>query len=249
MWTQESGTSGAGGQAFWTTASRTKPWEPAAPGECRAAARRALALNGHSSLDSEACLSEISVMTETTDHIDVLPEAIRQFVLRWGDMGGQWGVNRSVAQIHALLYLAEKPMTADDIVEVLGIARSNVSTSLRELMGWKLVRRVPVFGDRRDHYEAEADLWQMLVRIAAGRKEREIDPMVEALREVMAAAEGDPALSRVAKSRLKAMHEFVTTMDGWYGQMLTVPPSTLMALINMGAKVVGLLGLGRAKAG
>ncbi len=186
-------------------------------------------------------------MTETADMTRKLPAAVEQFVLRWGDMGGQWGVNRSVAQIHALLYLAEKPMTAEDIAETLGLARSNVSNSIKELIGWKLIRRIPVLGDRRDHYEAEADLWLMLTRIAEGRKEREIDPMVEALTHVLAAADGDPTLGKTAKSRLRSMHEFVSTIDGWYGQMLTVPPSTLMALIKMGTKVVALLGLGRSK--
>ena len=187
-------------------------------------------------------------MTEITDNTKRLPAAVEQFVLRWGDMGGQWGVNRSVAQIHALLYLADRPMTAEDIAESLGMARSNVSNSIRELIGWKLIRRVPQLGDRRDHYEAEADLWQMLTRIAQGRKEREIDPMVEALGHVLAAADGDPTLTKVARARLSAMHDFVTTIDSWYGQMLTVPPSTLMALIKLGSKVVGLLGVGRGKA-
>ncbi len=168
-------------------------------------------------------------------------------MLRWGDMGGQWGVNRSVAQIHALLYLADRPMTAEDIADSLGMARSNVSNSIRELIGWKLIRRVPQLGDRRDHYEAEADLWQMLTRIAQGRKEREIDPMVEALGPVLAAADDDPTLSPTARKRLKEMHGFVSTIDSWYGQMLTVPPSTLMSLIKMGSKVVGLLSLGRGK--
>ena len=186
-------------------------------------------------------------MTETADSTKRLPAAVEQFVLRWGDMGGQWGVNRSVAQIHALLYLADKPMTAEDIADSLGMARSNVSNSIRELIGWKLIRRAPQLGDRRDHYEAEADLWQMLTRIAQGRKEREIDPMVEALGPVLAAADDDPTLSPVARKRLKEMHGFVTTIDSWYGQMLSVPPSTLMSLIKMGSKVVGLLGMGRGK--
>ena len=100
-------------------------------------------------------------MTEITVRSQKLPTAVEQFVLRWGDMGGQWGVNRSVAQIQALLYLSERPLTAEDIAETLGMARSNVSNSIRELLGWKLIRRVPVLGDRRDHYEAEADLWQI----------------------------------------------------------------------------------------
>lgn len=175
-----------------------------------------------------------------------LPEAVEQFVLRWGDMGGQWGVNRSVAQIQALLYLSDRPLTADDIAETLGIARSNVSNSLRELIGWKLIRRAPILGDRRDHYEAEADLWQMLTRIAQGRKEREIDPVVLAIGQVLKSADTDPGVSKVARARLHEMHEFVTTLDQWYAQMLTVPPSTLMSLIKLGSRVVSLLRLGRS---
>jgi DNA-binding transcriptional regulator GbsR (MarR family) len=162
-------------------------------------------------------------------------------------MGGQWGVNRSVAQIQALLYLSDKPLTAEEIAEALGMARSNVSNSLKELIGWKLIRRVPVLGDRRDHYEAEAELWQILTRIAQGRKEREIDPMVAALRDILAAADGDPTLSKVALTRLHEMNAFVDTLDTWFGQMLAVPPATLMSLIKMGGRVVGLLGLGRGK--
>ena len=166
-------------------------------------------------------------------------------MLRWGDMGSQWGVNRSVAQIHALLYLSERPLAAEEIADTLGIARSNVSNSLRELITWKLIRRVPVLGDRRDHYEAEADLWQMVRRIAQGRKEREIDPAVAALRDVLDVAEGDTRLSSVARGRLREMQDFVTTIDDWYAQMLTVPPATLMALIRLGSRVVNLLALVR----
>src|SRR3954463_16595525 len=118
-------------------------------------------------------------MTEITAESRLAP-AVEHFVLHWGDMGGQWGVNRSVAQIHALLYVSERPLTAEDIADTLGMARSNVSNSMRELLAWKLIRRVPVLGDRRDHYEAETDLWQMVSRIAQGRKEREIDPAVVA---------------------------------------------------------------------
>src|SRR5262252_9174549 len=119
-------------------------------------------------------------MTEITD-TGGLSAAVQEFVLRWGDMGGQWGVNRSVAQIQALLYLSDRPLTAEDIADQLGLARSNVSNSIRELTTWKLVRRVPILGDRRDHYEAESDLWQILTRIAQGRKEREVDPAVAAI--------------------------------------------------------------------
>jgi DNA-binding transcriptional regulator GbsR (MarR family) len=186
-------------------------------------------------------------MTEITIESTGLPPAIEQFVLRWGDMGGQWGVNRSVAQIHALLYVAERPLTAEDIADTLGMARSNVSNSMRELLAWKLIRRVPLLGDRRDHYEAETDLWQMVSRIAQGRKEREIDPAVLALRHVLDAAEGDPRVGKEARARLHELQSFVATIDGWYAQMLTVPPAKIMALIKLGAKVVNLLSFGRGK--
>jgi DNA-binding transcriptional regulator GbsR (MarR family) len=184
-------------------------------------------------------------MTETTVRSQKLPPAVEQFVLRWGDMGGQWGVNRSVAQIQALLYLSERPLTAEDIAETLGMARSNVSNSIRELLGWKLIRRVPVLGDRRDHYEAEADLWQIMTHIARGRKEREIDPAVAALRHVLETADGDPLISPTARARLKEMQGFLGTLDTWFSQMVTVPPATLMALMKLGTRVVSLVSLGR----
>jgi DNA-binding transcriptional regulator GbsR (MarR family) len=186
-------------------------------------------------------------MTETNDITKQLPDAVQEFVLHWGDLGGQWGVNRSVAQIQALLYLSDRPLTAEDIADMLGMARSNVSNSIRELISWKLVRRVPVLGDRRDHYEAEADLWEILTRIAQGRKEREIDPAVAAIHKALAAAEGDPTISKVALERLHKMQDFVTTLDTWFGQMLSVPPSTLMRLIKLGSRVVNLVNLGRGK--
>lgn len=183
-------------------------------------------------------------MTEITES-PKLPVAVERFILHWGEMGNQWGVNRSVAQIHALLYVSERPRTAEDIADTLAMARSNVSNSLKELIGWKLIRKVPVMGDRRDHYEAETDLLVMVTRIAEGRKEREIDPAAAALRACMADAEGDPKVSKVARERLAELQRFVDTLNSWYEQMLRVPPSKIMALIKMGSKVVNFLGLGR----
>ncbi|MBY0391798.1 MAG: MarR family transcriptional regulator [Novosphingobium sp.] len=179
-------------------------------------------------------------MTEFNGESSKLPEAVEQFVLRWGDMGSQWGVNRSVAQIQALLFLSDRPLTAEDISEKLGMARSNVSNSLKELLTWKLIHRVPVLGDRRDHFEAETDLWQMATKVAQGRKEREIDPMVRAITAAMENID-DPHISGKVRGRLVAMHDFVTTVDRWYQQMLDVPPSQIMTLIRMGSRVVGLL--------
>ena len=188
-------------------------------------------------------------MTEIAVNAEKLPAAVQEFVLRWGDLGGQWGVNRSVAQIQALLYLSDRPLTAEEIADSLGMARSNVSNSLKELITWKLIRRVPMLGDRRDHFEAEADLWQILTRIAQGRKEREIDPAVAAINEVLKQAEKDPSVSKVARMRLNEMQSFMTTLDAWFGQMLSVPPATLMKLIKLGGRVVSLLQLGGGRRG
>src|SRR3954452_22538945 len=162
-------------------------------------------------------------MTEIPARPGRLPAAVEQFVLRWGDMGDQWGVNRSVSQIHALLYLSERPLTAEEIAETLGLARSNVSTSIRELMAWNLIRRVPVRGDRREHFEAETDPWEIAMRIAAIRKERELDPALDALRACVADAERDPKLHSAAAKRLNDMLAFVDAVDRWHAQMLTVP--------------------------
>ena len=111
------------------------------------------------------------------------PDA-KAFLLHWGEMGTQWGVNRSVSQVHALLYLSDRPLPADEIVDQLGLARSNVSTALKELQSYAIVRRVHVESDRRDHFVAELDLWEMLTRIAAERKRREIDPTIALLNDL-----------------------------------------------------------------
>lgn len=188
-------------------------------------------------------------MTETTDENDeILPPAVTRFVLHWGDLGGQWGVNRSVAQIHALLYLSERPLHAEEIADKLGLARSNVSNSIKELQNWGLIHRVPMLGDRRDHFAAETDVWEIVTRIAKGRKAREVDPAEAALRACMIEAQRDPAISAVARQRLKDMLDFVTTMSRWHDEMLQVPKSTLMILIRMGAKVTRFLGRGSKKA-
>jgi DNA-binding transcriptional regulator GbsR (MarR family) len=170
-----------------------------------------------------------------------LPAAIERFILHWGDMGDQWGVNRSVSQIHGLLYLSEEPLTAEDIADQLGMARSNVSNSLKELLSWELVRRVPIMGDRRDYFDAETDIWEIAARIAAGRKRREIDPALDALRACVAEAASDSRVSPVAKVRLKDMLQFTETMDGWFAQMLTVPRPKLIALMRLGVKIFSYL--------
>ncbi len=179
-------------------------------------------------------------MTEI-DVREPLSPAVSRFVLHWGDLGGQWGVNRSVAQIHALLFISDEPLTAEAIAEKLGMARSNVSNSIKELMGWRLIQRVPMMGDRRDHFTAEADIWEMATRIAQGRKAREIDPAAEALMLCNEEAAHDPAVSPEAREKLANMLEFVTTMSRWHDEMMRVPKPALTALIKMGAGVTKLI--------
>ena len=186
-------------------------------------------------------------MTETSDKTARPAAAVERFILQWGAMGGAWGVNRTVSQMHALLYLSEKPLTAEDIAERLGVARSNVSTSLKELMGWGLIRHAPVAGDRRDHFEAETDVWEMARLIAAGRKAREIDPALAALKTCMAAAEHDADVHPVARARLKAMLDFTETVDRWHAQMIGVPKARLATLLRLGAKIINYLPLGKEK--
>ena len=171
-----------------------------------------------------------------------MPPAMTRFILHWGDLGGQWGVNRSVAQIHALLYLSEVPLNAEEIAARLGLARSNVSNSIKELLTWQLIHRVPQFGDRRDHYAAETDIWEMVTRIARGRKAREVDPAEAALKVAVAEADGDADVSKVARARLHAMLDFVSTMSRWHDEMIRMPKSTLMTFIKMGSKVGRFLG-------
>ncbi len=185
-------------------------------------------------------------MTEITD-INKTPDAVRDFILHWGDLGGTWGVNRTVAQIHALLFLTERPLNAEDIQKHLNVARSNVSNSLKELLTLKLVRRSPIPGDRRDHYVAETDVWQVARHIAAARKAREIDPALETLTNCLAAAAGDNAVTDEQIRRLQNMHDFTAAMDRWYTQMSSLPSSTLSRLVSRGDAVVKVLKLGRKK--
>ena len=173
--------------------------------------------------------------------MDLTP-VMQRYVLHWGEMGQRWGVNRSVAQIHALLWLSDEPLNAEAIAETLGIARSNISTSLKELQGWNLVRLVHVEDDRRDHFEARHDPWDMLLTIVEGRKRREIDPTLEMLRACADEAEADPDTPPSVRARLRGMQMFMEQVNGWYEQMRQVPRPTLQKLVNLGAKVSSLLG-------
>lgn len=170
-----------------------------------------------------------------------LSPSIQKFILHWGDMGGQWGVNRSVAQIHALLLMADRPMHAEEIADTLVLARSNVSNSIKELMSWSLVLRSPVLGDRRDHFIAEKDVWEISTHIAEMRKAKEIDSVVSILGDVLAEAKDDPTVSREAIRQLTEMQSFVSMLTGWFDQMAKLPREKVMPLIKLGTRVVDVI--------
>ena len=168
---------------------------------------------------------------------------MEKFVLHWGEMGPKWGINRSVAQVHALLYLSERPLSADEICETLSLARSNVSTSVRELHGWGIIRTVRLMGDRVDRFESLHDVWEMFRLVAEERKRREMDPTLKLLRECISEAERDRRTGPELKERLAGMLSFFEAMDAFYGQARRLPHAALMRLLKMGRRVQKLLGM------
>ena len=171
------------------------------------------------------------------------PLALR-FVLHWGEMGTRWGVNRTVAQIHALLYLHGRPFHAEAISELLGIARSNVSTSLRELTSWNLVHVVHRLDDRRDHYETARDPWELLRIIVRERRAREFEPTIAALRGCVA----DPDFARQepdVQARIRATLQLMESVSRWTEDMLQLDQGTLARLLRMGSRIATLLGRDR----
>ena len=170
-----------------------------------------------------------------------LSDAAQKFILHWGEMGTRWGVNRTVAQIHALLFISPKALNAEQIVETLSLARSNVSNSLKELQGWGIVKVVHLLGDRRDHFESLKDVWQMFQIVLDERKRREIDPTALMLRESIAEMNKDKS-DGYAKNKLTEMLEFFQTTTSWYEDVRKLPTGTLYHLAKLGGKVQGLLG-------
>lgn len=171
---------------------------------------------------------------------DPLSPLCQRFVLHWGEMGSRWGVNRSVAQIHALLFYTGRPMHADEIVDILSVARSNVSTSLRELINWNLVRTVHLLGDRRDHFETGKDVWELFRTVIRERKSREFDPTTALLKELVVdeAFVDEPA---DARTRVKETLMLMNALSSWGDEMLRLEPATLMKVMKLGGKIQKLL--------
>ena len=165
-----------------------------------------------------------------------------RFVVTWGEMGAKWGINRTVAQIHALLFLSPRPLHAEEIAATLGVARSNVSTSLRELQGWGIVKVAHLLGDRRDHFESMKDVWEMFRIIVDERKKREVDPVLAMLRETTVEAKRPGAADAYTRERLTDMLQFFEQMTSWVEQTRKLPTAAIVRMVKAGDKIARMFG-------
>jgi DNA-binding transcriptional regulator GbsR (MarR family) len=188
-------------------------------------------------------MSDTTNMTQQTHPTQfTLTPVAQKFILHWGEMGTRWGINRTVAQVHALLFISPKPLPADEIATTLAVARSNISTSLRELQGWGIARVVHVLGDRRDHFDCTKDVMEIFRIVSEERKRREIDPtlkvLAECVQEVKATSPGDT----YARERLESMLEFLSAMTGLFEEIMRMPTPALKGVVKLRGKVISMLG-------
>ncbi|MEL6683553.1 MAG: MarR family transcriptional regulator [Pseudomonadota bacterium] len=169
-----------------------------------------------------------------------LTPSMQDFILHWGEMGTKWGVNRSVAQIHALLHLSPKPLAADEICEALNLARSNVSTALKELQGWKLVSASRDLGDRRDKFHSIRDMFDLANVVIEGRRNREFAPTIAALERVAKDAQDDQTPQQI-KARMTETLETMQMFDSWYNDVARLPRSVQMAALKLGGRIARFL--------
>lgn len=169
-----------------------------------------------------------------------LPALIETFVLHFGEMGGRWGINRTVGQIYALLFVSDRALNAEEITEALGVSRSNVSMGIKELEAWRLVRKRHVPGDRRDYFQAPGDIWQIVRTLAEERRRREVDPTLSMLRDVLMETPATPE-ERHAQDRMREMHDMIELLVGWADDVQRLDNGSLMRLLALGAGVSKLL--------
>jgi len=167
--------------------------------------------------------------------------ATEKYILHWGEMGARWGTNRTVAQIQALLYLSPKPLRADQIVDLLSVARSNVSTSIRELQSYGLVHMIHLLGDRRDYFESIDDVWELFRVIIEQRKQRELNPTLTMLRQCVSEVEQESQTDDITKERIRNMLEFIDSTNTWYEKIRSIPTSTLQKLMKLGTTITKLV--------
>lgn len=167
----------------------------------------------------------------------------RKFIAHWGEMGSRWGLNRSMAQIHALLYISPQALDAESIANALGIARSNVSMSLRELQGWGVVKVVHRLEDRRDRFESTSDVWEIFQMVLDERKKREIDPTLALLHECVRESDQSSSSDTHTRQRLLEMQEMLENVCTWYDQIRRLPRGAMIRFVKLGGKVPKLLGI------
>ena len=167
--------------------------------------------------------------------------ATEKYILHWGEMGTRWGTNRTVAQIQALLYLSPKPLRADQIVDLLSVARSNVSTSIRELQSYGLVHMIHLLGDRRDYFESIDDVWELFRVIIEQRKQRELNPTLTMLRQCVSEVEQESQTDDITKERIRNMLEFIDSTNTWYEKIRSISTSTLQKLMKLGTTITKLV--------
>ena len=169
-----------------------------------------------------------------------LPPLTQRFVLHFGEMGSRWGINRTVGQIYALIFVSPTPLHADDITEQLGVSRSNVSMGLKELQSWRLVKLSHQPGDRREYFSAPEDVWQIFLTLAEERQRREIDPTLSLLRDALMEAPTEPR-ERHAQQRMREMHGLIEQLTDWFADVRKLSPETLVRLMALGNSVARLL--------
>ena len=174
--------------------------------------------------------------------MDQLTPVAQKFILHWGEMGTRWGINRTVAQAHALLFISPQPLNAEQIATLLGVARSNVSNSLHELQSWGIVRVVHVMGDRRDHFESIKDVWDLFRQVLDERKKREIDPTVTLLRDCVAQAERAGASEKYSRQKLSELLGFFEQTTAWYEQVRRLPTQAVVKLVRIKDQLRKMLG-------
>jgi DNA-binding transcriptional regulator GbsR (MarR family) len=169
-----------------------------------------------------------------------LSPLVRSFVGHFGEMGSRWGINRTVGQMYALIFVSPAPLNADDMAQKLEISRGNVSMGLKELQAWRLVRLRHLPGDRREYFDAPSDAWEIFQTLAEERRRREIEPTLSMLRNALLEA---PATEedRIAQERMKGMHDLIELMTTWFDDVQRLDQQTLSSLMKMGAKVQRVL--------
>ncbi len=168
-----------------------------------------------------------------------LPPLIQSFVLHFGEMGSRWGINRTVGQIYALLYVSREPLNAEDIADRLGFSRSNVSMGLKELDGWRLIRLKHLPNDRRDYFTVPEDIWEIVRTLVEERRKREVEPTLTMLRDVLL-ENPSSAEEKHAQAKMREMHDLFEMLTGWYQEMQKMETERLVNLLRLGSKVYRL---------